>query len=184
VQTARREQDIVRHLQLVEGGLAGLVPAHDRVLSPDECEMLAVEVTRRGLWTGVELTPTESQTRAYALLHADERMELWLLSWLPLHSTGFHDHGESNVGFCVAQGTLAEQRLRFADVPQGSTLAVGDSRAAGADYIHCLEWQTGSPALSVHVYSPPLSVVGQYRYDTSGLLRREVQSGRDELTKD
>ena len=184
MQTARREEEIVRHLQLVEGGLAGLLPAHDRVLSPVECEALTIEVTRRGLWTGVELTPTESQTRAYALLHADERLELWLLSWLPLHSTGFHDHGESNVGFCVAQGTLVEQRLRFAKTPQASSLAPGESRAAGADYIHCLEWQSGEPALSVHAYSPPLAFVGQYRSDDSGLLRREVQAGRDELTKD
>jgi cysteine dioxygenase type I len=184
VQSARREQELVRHLRLVEGGLAGLVPAHDSVLSPVECEALAVEVTRRGLFTGVELTPTESQTRAYALLHADERMELWLLSWLPLHSTGFHDHGESNVGFCVAQGTLVEQRLRFAKAPHAATLEPGASRAAGADYIHCLEWKAGAPALSVHVYSPALTVVGQYRYDDHGVLRRETQSGRDELTKD
>jgi hypothetical protein len=36
----------------------------------------------------------------------------------------------------------------------------------------------------VHVYSPPLTFVGQYRYDDEGILRREAQSGRDELTKD
>ena len=111
-------------------------------------------------------------------------MEMWLLSWLPHHSTGFHDHGESSVGFCVAQGTLVEQQLRFAEAPAATTLAVGDSRAAGSDYIHCLEWETGTPALSVHVYSPPLAVVGQYRYDESGTLRRATQPGRDELTKD
>jgi hypothetical protein len=33
------------------------------------------------------------------------------------------------------------------------------------------------------VYSPPLSVVGQYRVD-DGVLRRCAQAGRDELTKD
>ena len=121
------------------------------------------EIAGRGLWEGVELTPTESHTRAYALLYEDERIEMWLLSWLPRHSTGFHDHGESNVGFCVAQGTLVEQQLRFAEPPHERTLVVGDARAAGSDYIHCLEWESGSPALSVHVYSPPLAVVGQYR---------------------
>ena len=61
-----------------------------------------------------------------------------------------------------------EQRLRFAEPPHASSLAPGESRAAGADYIHCLEWQSGEPALSVHVYSPPLAVVGQYRSDDSG----------------
>jgi hypothetical protein len=184
VQSARREEEIVQHLHLVEGGIAGFVPAHDRVLIPTECEALATDIVREGLWGGVELTPTESHTRAYALLYEDERMEMWLLSWLPNHSTGFHDHGESNVGFCVAQGTLVEQQLRFAEAPAAATMAVGDSRAAGSDYIHCLEWETGTPALSVHVYSPPLAVVGQYRYDESGTLRRVSQAGRDELTKD
>ena len=161
-----------------------LVPDHDRVLSPVECERIAAEITARGLWRGIELTPTESHTRAYALLYEDERMEMWLLSWLPCHSTGFHDHGESNVGFCVAQGAIVEQKLRFAEPAQGVTLEPGDTRAAGSDYIHSLEWQAGSPALSVHVYSPPLRVVGQYRTDDAGTLRRETQSGRDELTLD
>ena len=111
-------------------------------------------------------------------------MEMWLLSWLPHHSTGFHDHGESNVGFCVTQGTLVEQQLRFAGPPCELRLEAGATRAAGSDYIHCLEWESGSPALSVHVYSPPLTVVGQYRSDDDGVLRRETQAGRDELTKD
>jgi hypothetical protein len=168
----------------VSSAIDSLAPDHDRVLSPAECERIAVEITSRALWEGIELTPTHSQTRAYALLYEDERMEMWLLSWLPHHSTGFHDHGDSNVGFCVAQGTIVEQQLRFAEPPREQSLGVGDARSAGSDYVHCLEWETGSPALSVHVYSPPLIVVGQYRFDDDGVLRRETQPGRDELTKD
>ena len=183
----RREHEPFLEVPLADvsdGGIEALVPAHDDLLSPSECETLAREIASRGLWEGVALTPTESHTRAYALLYEDERMEMWLLSWLPHHSTGFHDHGESSVGFCVAQGTLTEQYLRFAHPPRAETLVVGDSRAAGSDYIHCLEWETGEPALSVHVYSPPLAVVGQYRYDDHGILHRHSQPGRDELTRD
>lgn len=156
-----------------------------RTLSPAECEAIAREVTaRREEWEDVELTPTESGTRAFALLREDEHLEVWLLSWLPGHSTGYHDHGTSNVGFCVAQGALVEQQLRFAEPPSELVLGPGDARAAASDYIHCLEWREGEPALSVHVYSPPLSVVGQYRIADGGVLRREIQSGRDELTRD
>lgn len=181
-----REPRIVPEALLKDAAetIESLVPQHDLFLSAAECERIAVEIASRGLWRGVELTPTPSHTRAYALLYEDERMEMWLLSWLPHHSTGFHDHGESNVGFCVAQGTLVEQQLRFAEPPRELKLEVGDTRAAGSDYIHCLEWEAGSPALSVHVYSPPLTLVGQYRYDDEGVLRREAQPGRDELTKD
>jgi predicted metal-dependent enzyme (double-stranded beta helix superfamily) len=156
-----------------------------RTLSPAECEAIARDVTAcREDWEGVELTPTESGTRAFALLHEDEHVEVWLLSWLPGHSTGYHDHGTSNVGFCVAQGALVEQQLRLADPPSELVLGPGDARAASSDYIHCLDWREGEPALSVHVYSPPLSVVGQYRIADGGVLRRETQSGRDELTRD
>ena len=105
-------------------------------------------------------------------------MEMWLLSWLPHHSTGFHDHGESNVGFCVTQGTIVEQQLRFAGPPcELRRSRQAPRRAAGSDYIHCLEWESGTPALSVHVYSPPLTVVGQYRYDDDGVLRRRDPAG-------
>ena len=107
-----------------------------------------------------------------------------MLSWLPQHSTGFHDHGESNVGFCVVQGAIVEQQLRFAEPPHELTIAVGGTRSAGSDYIHCLEWESGAPAVSVHVYSPRLTVVGQYRYNDEGILRRDVQSALEELTKD
>jgi hypothetical protein len=171
-------------VQQVDRAIESIVPDHADVLSPAECERIAVEIASRDLWQGVELTPTPATTRAFALLYEDERMEIWLLSWLPHHTTGFHDHGESNVGYCVAQGTLVEQQLRFAAPPRALTLEVGDTRAAGCDYVHCLEWEAGAPALSVHVYSPPLSVVGQYRFDDEGLLRRETQPGRDELTLD
>ena len=136
-------------LRLVDvAGVTSLVPDHDRILTPAECERIAVEIAARGLWEDVELTPTESHTRAYALLYEDERMEMWLLSWLPHHSTGFHDHGESNVGFCVTQGTIVEQQLRVAGPPSELRLEAGATRAAGSDYIHCLEWESGSPALS------------------------------------
>jgi predicted metal-dependent enzyme (double-stranded beta helix superfamily) len=156
-----------------------------RVLSPAACEEIARDLAaRREQWQGVELTPTETGTRAFALLHEDEHHEVWLLSWLPGHSTGYHDHGTSNVGFCVAQGALVEQQLRFAEPPTELVLGPGDTRAAASDYIHCLEWRDGEPALSIHVYSPPLTVVGQYRIADGGVLRRETQSGRDELTRD
>jgi hypothetical protein len=35
--------------------------------------------------------------------------------------------------------------------------------------------------VTVHVYSPRLDWVGQYRIDDEGIVRREVQPGRREL---
>jgi hypothetical protein len=36
--------------------------------------------------------------------------------------------------------------------------------------------------VTIHVYSPRLDWVGQYRVDEDGVVRREVQPGRNELT--
>jgi hypothetical protein len=36
--------------------------------------------------------------------------------------------------------------------------------------------------VTIHVYSPRLDWVGQYRVDDDGVIRREVQPGRRELT--
>jgi hypothetical protein len=162
-----------------------LVPVRDRRLLPAECAELARAVAAAPqLWDAVELTPTQTGTRAYALLHEDEHVEVWLLAWQPSHTTGFHDHGDSNVGFCVVRGRLVEEQLRLLDPPTQRELEQGDSRSAGSDYIHSLEWRAGDPALSVHVYSPPLAVVGQYRVGAGGVLHRETQPGREELTRD
>ena len=36
--------------------------------------------------------------------------------------------------------------------------------------------------MTVHVYSPRLDWVGQYRIDEDSVVRREIQPGRNELT--
>jgi hypothetical protein len=43
-------------------------------------------------------------------------------------------------------------------------------------------YEEGEPAVTVHVYSPRLDWVGQYRLGDDGLVRREVRPGRNELT--
>jgi hypothetical protein len=41
----------------------------------------------------------------------------------------------------------------------------------------------GEPAVTIHVYSSRLDWVGQYRLeDSTGVVRREVRPGRNELT--
>ena len=100
------------------GTIESLVPDHDRILAPAECEQLAVDIARRGLWEGVELTPTESHTRAYALLYEDERIEL---RWFPPHEIdGMLDSGELREGKTLV-ALLKARRLEV----------VGDFRVRG-----------------------------------------------------
>jgi len=52
-------------LQGAADTIGSLVPDHDRILTPAECERIAVEIAGRGLWEGVELTPTGPHWKAW-----------------------------------------------------------------------------------------------------------------------
>lgn len=103
--------------------------------------------------------------RWYERLHADGEYEVWLISWLPGQSTGFHDHGGSAGAFAVALGELAEH-----GVSRGRTVATGQSRGFGPGYVHDVRNESQAPSVSIHVYSPPLSTIQRYDLDGEGRL--------------
>jgi hypothetical protein len=113
--------------------------------------------------------------RWYERLHFDDSHEVWLISWLPGQSTGFHDHGGSAGAFEVVLGTLTERRVT-GGVATGHVLAkpvgAGRSRAFGPRYIHDVRnGATGSVAVSVHAYSPPLPEMTRYELTPGGLVK-------------
>ena len=111
-------------------------------------------------------------------------MDAWILSWMPGQGTGFHDHYISGVGLCVASGCRARgpDGVRQPSTSPGSCGA-GDTRQGGPGYIHRVSHDEGTPAVTVHVYSPRLDWVGQYRLAEDGVVQREVRPGRNELTE-
>jgi len=159
--------------------LDGLVP-HDGVLTIDELEEIARAIAERpGLWK--PLVRVDAQQRRYELVYEDERMDAWILSWMPGQGTGFHDHYISGVGLCVAAGGVREDQMVYSGEHLARHLRPGDTRKGGPGYIHRVTHDEGEPAVTVHVYSPRLDWVGQYRLDEDGVVRREVQPGRNEL---
>jgi cysteine dioxygenase type I len=161
--------------------LDGLVE-HDGLLSTDELEELARTIaTQRDIWE--PLVHADAERRRYELVYEDDRMDAWILSWMPGQGTGFHDHYISGVGLCVASGTVREDLLVYGADPQTRILGAGDSRQGGPGYIHRVNHDSGLPAVTVHVYSPRLDWVGQYRLGHDGVIRREVRPGRNELTE-
>jgi predicted metal-dependent enzyme (double-stranded beta helix superfamily) len=108
----------------------------------------------------------DPQGRWYERLHRDGDHEIWLISWLPGQATGLHDHGGSRGAFAVALGVLEER-----DVAATRNVATGEVRAFGPDYVHDVRNTSTAPAVSVHVYSPPLSVMNRYELTESGLVR-------------
>ena len=117
-----------------------------------------------------------AERRWYERLYQGPDYDIWVISWLPGQSTGFHDHGESSGAFVVATGILEEHR------PGEQTLVIhpGKSRAFGPDYAHDVRNVSLAPAISIHAYSPPLSEMNEYELDGSRLIPRERVSERAE----
>ena len=161
--------------------LDDLVP-HDGLLSTDELEKVARDLAARtDIWE--PLVHADPERRRYELVYEDDRMDAWILSWMPGQGTGFHDHYISSVGLCVASGMVREDLMVYGSEPNCRTLRAGDSRQGGPGYIHRVSYEGGIPAVTVHVYSPRLDWVGQYRLAADGVVKREVRPGRNELTE-
>ncbi|MCB0879435.1 MAG: cysteine dioxygenase family protein [Thermoleophilia bacterium] len=158
---------------------AQLMP-HDGVLSVDELEALVQAIAAdESLFD--PLVVVDEQRRRYRLLYEDDRIDVWVLSWMDGQGTGFHDHDLSGVGLCCARGTVVERQMLL---PNGATtveMTPGVSRQGPPGYIHSVAHVDGAPAVTIHAYSPPLVRVGQYRVDDDGILRRDVEHGRQEL---
>jgi len=161
------------------GSLDDLVP-HEGFLDSDELEEIARGIAARPeLWR--PLARVDRERRRYELLYEDDRMDAWVLSWMPGQATGFHDHYISSVGLCLAQGTVREDQMRYGIPHVERHLRPGDSRRGDPSYIHRVRYEDGEPAVTIHVYSPRLDWVGQYRLGEDGIVRREPSPGRNEL---
>jgi rhodanese-related sulfurtransferase len=122
----------------------------------------------------MDLVRLRVEHRWYERLYQGPDHDIWVISWLPGQSTGFHDHGESSGAFVVATGILEEHR------PGEQTFVInpGKPRAFGPDYAHDVCNVSLAPAVSIHAYSPPLSDMNEYELDGSRLVPRERASER------
>jgi len=116
------------------------------------------------------------EDRWYVRLYQGPDHDIWVISWMPGQSTGFHDHGESAGAFVVKAGVLEEHR------PGEQPLAIipGKPRAFGAEYVHDVRNVSLAPAVSIHAYSPPLTSMEEYDLDGNELVPREHASERAE----
>ena len=109
--------------------------------------------------------------RWHVRLHADDDLDVWLISWTEDQGTQLHDHGGSRGVFTVVEGTLDE----LVWVPGPGTLRAhereaGDTVVFGEHYVHDVRNTRPTTAVSVHAYSPPLSRMGFYDVTGDGRL--------------
>jgi predicted metal-dependent enzyme (double-stranded beta helix superfamily) len=151
-----------------------------RILSPRQLAAKVRKLTATPAeWVArVRLDP---EGRWYERIQADDGFEVWLISWLPGQSTGFHDHGGSAGAFSVVWGSLDE-----CVVPRsGSRVLVnqvtsGSVQSFGPRYVHDVRNSaTGSVAVSVHAYSPPLSSMTRYNLTPGGLAATATEGADD-----
>jgi predicted metal-dependent enzyme (double-stranded beta helix superfamily) len=130
------------------------------------------------------LVDYRTDTRWYRLLERTEQHEVWLLSWLPGQGTDLHDHGPASGAFAVAAGTLTERVVAAksgrSPVEVTRELVAGRCRAFGPHYVHQVTNAGMVPSVSVHVYTPGLSVMNRYRMEPGELRHVGVeQAGVD-----
>ena len=119
-------------------------------------------------WTAL-LDPATMAGAVPAPLREDlARAQVWLLSWLPGQGTGLHDHGGSAGALAVVRGRLSEE----VGARQGATeLTAGRVRHFGPHHVHRVANSGAEAAVSVHVYTPRLTVMNTYRIEGRLLVR-------------
>jgi predicted metal-dependent enzyme (double-stranded beta helix superfamily) len=166
-----------------------ITTAKQRLLTPPQ---LAAEVRQLTAapaeWVArVRLDP---EGRWYEQIRVNDACELWLISWLPGQSTGFHDHGGANGAFGVVWGDLDEHMVaRGPTLPDGSAgvpgsavraVPAGQVRSFGAHHVHDVRNSSAdSVAVSVHAYSPPLSAMTRYDLTSIGLVPVRTEGADD-----
>jgi predicted metal-dependent enzyme (double-stranded beta helix superfamily) len=152
----------------------------DRDLSREELRELAQRIARDpSLWS--EHVAHDARQRTYAELLRDDHLDVWLICWSEDHDTGFHDHDESSGAVAVVDGAVREERLVLGGAPTKRVARAGDAFDFGAADIHRVLHHGDAPAVTVHVYSPPLMRMGSYLVEDDGTLQRHSVSYEEEL---
>lgn len=157
---------------IIMGNPSGITKREEQ-LTVAELDELVRDFASLAEWiTQVRL---DSEGRWYQRIQLSDQHEVWLISWLPGQSTGFHDHGGSAGAFAVVWGSLEERHVGSSRVVEA-----GSARSFGPKYIHdVVNSSTGSVAVSVHAYSPPLSEMTRYELTSNGLVPSGTESEGD-----
>jgi predicted metal-dependent enzyme (double-stranded beta helix superfamily) len=151
-----------------------------RELSPAELERFVAELAERPeLW--IDLVRHDHTQRHYEELHCDAHLTAWLICWLDEQDTGFHDHDVSSGAVAVVSGALREERLVIDGSTRDRIVTAGQTFQFAASDIHRVVHAGSDPAVSLHVYSPPLLRMGSYVIGDDGVLARRPMSYREEL---
>jgi len=151
-----------------------------RDLSGAELEAFVAELADRPeLW--IQLVKHDSTQRLYEELLSDDHLTAWLICWMDDQDTGFHDHDVSAGAVAVVSGAVREERLTIDGPTRDRAFAAGDTFHFSPADIHRVRHAGRDPAVTLHVYSPPLARMGAYVVAEDGVLARHSVSSSEEL---
>ncbi len=151
-----------------------------RDLGGAELERFVRELADRPeLW--IDLVRHDATQRVYEELLNDAHLTAWLICWMDDHDTGFHDHDVSSGAVAVVGGRVREERLTIGGEPCSRSFAAGDAFHFSPSDIHRVRHGGSDPAVTLHVYSPPLARMGAYEIDDDGVLARRPMASSEEL---
>jgi predicted metal-dependent enzyme (double-stranded beta helix superfamily) len=127
------------------------------------------------------LVTHDADRRRFEQLWRDEHLDVWVISWMHGHDTGFHDHDVSQGAVAVVAGAILEERLVLGGPPVARRHAAGTVFDFDASHVHRMRQDSGGAAVSIHAYSPPLWRMGTYAVGEDGSLRRASISYAEEL---
>jgi predicted metal-dependent enzyme (double-stranded beta helix superfamily) len=162
------------------GGFASVPCPRRRDLTGPELEEFVAEVADRPeLWIG--FVKHDSSQRRYEELLSDAHVTAWLICWMDDHDTGFHDHDVSAGAVAVVSGAVREERLTIGGAPREVLARSGSTFHFSPSDIHRVRHAGEDPAVTIHVYSPPLLRMGAYVVGSDGVLARHPMSYEEEL---
>jgi predicted metal-dependent enzyme (double-stranded beta helix superfamily) len=140
-------------------------------LSRSRMKEIAREVAGSpGAWEA--LVRMDPDNRWHQRLYSAADYDVWLESWLPGQATGWHDHAGTSGVLVVARGELEERVSVLNGVfTQVRHVPEGVARRMGRRQVHNLANASLAPAVSIHVYSPPLGATRGYEIGAMGLMR-------------
>lgn len=142
-------------------------------------QLVAAIAADPSAWRG--LVNLNAEHRHFAQLRRDDHVDVWVISWMNGHDTGFHDHDVSSGAVAIAEGELVEERLAVGSPPRRRCYRAGETFGFDASLVHRMHQASGGPAVSIHAYSPPLWRMGAYVIEPDGTLRRTSISYAEEL---
>jgi len=158
--------------RLVSESSSTFIPSVEDRKTPKELADIVAQFASSDGW--IDRVRLRTEQRWYERLYHGPDYDIWVISWLPGQSTGFHDHGESAGAFVLASGILEEHRVG----ERTRAIHPGEPRAFGSDYAHDVRNVSNAPAISIHAYSPPLDEMNEYELDGNRLVPREHASER------